>query len=97
MHRSFERIYEANKIREGAPRVGAPGAGRGSVEGEGPASASTLIVKTCQCGKRYTIVTWLDLPFAYHEDFPLNQFGPETHTEYRHCVCGSTIGVEVLP
>lgn len=52
-------------------------------------------IKQCACGCSYSQSEWLSLPFAYREHFDADEFGPRSDAEFRHCRCGSTIGIDV--
>ena len=52
-------------------------------------------VKRHGCGREYSQAEWEQLPFAYREHFDADEFGPDETTEFRHCKCGSTIGIKV--
>lgn len=45
----------------------------------------TGVIKTCSCGRKYTLAAWLNQPFA-----AFWKVG-DAHTEMRHCSCKSTM------
>lgn len=45
--------------------------------------------KKCGCGRTYEVESWNDLPFAY------NYTDAFATQEARHCLCGSTLAVNV--
>lgn len=53
------------------------------------------IVASCACGKRYTILEWIERPVIGTVHIPADEFGPEALAELRNCTCNSTIGREL--
>ena len=55
------------------------------------------IIKKCGCGREYSFAEWQKLPISHiicskqYHDYVKG----EPDTEFRHCVCGSTIGIEI--
>lgn len=53
--------------------------------------------KRCACGREYSRLQWLDLPLAGRQHWEADEDEPALTIESRHCVCLSTIAIEVTP
>ena len=52
------------------------------------------VLAKCQCGEWYDLEAWLKRTFKYLTVSIID--GDDYSTEFRDCVCGSTIGVDVI-
>lgn len=56
------------------------------------ARSAAVHYKVCgNCGAILTLDDWLDLPLVGYQCMAEDEYGPETHGEYRNCFCRSTL------
>lgn len=53
------------------------------------------IAKTCGCGRSFTTQEWLALPLRGRQLLVGDEEHAEETFEFRNCVCGSTLAIEV--
>lgn len=56
-----------------------------------------IVIKACGCGRTYTRDEWKAMTYHAEQTIPADQYGNAETLEYRHCVCRSTLALDIDP